>query len=113
MTAPRDRPVESYLDGLFDRLSGTGGAGRRMLSDAEAHLEESAAAARERGLDEIDAERDAIARFGSMDSIARRVPVSGNPQWRRVLVGVSAIAAVALLWYGLSGVATWLLHGPW
>jgi hypothetical protein len=48
-----------------------------------------------------------------MDAIARRVPVSGNPPWRRVLVGGWTFAAVALLWYGLSGVVTWLLHGPW
>ena len=116
MTAPKDNPVESYLDELFDRLAGTGDAGRRMLSDAESHLAESAAAARERGLSEIDAERDAVARFGSMDSIARRVPVSSDglgAQVRRVLVGGWALAAVTALWYGLSGVLTWLLHWPW
>ena len=116
MTAPQDSPVESYLDELFDRLAGTGDAGRRMLSDAESHLAESAAAARERGLTELDAERDAVARFGSMDSIARRVPVSSDglaAQLRRVLVGGWALAAVTALWYGLSGMLTWLLHWPW
>jgi hypothetical protein len=116
MTAPWDSPVESYLDSLFNRLAGTGRAGRRMLSDAEAHLEEGAAAARERGLTEIDAERDAVARFGSIDAIARRVPVASESltsQLRRVLVGGWALVAAGLLWYGLSGVLTWLMHWPW
>jgi len=87
-----------------------------MLSDAETHLAESAAAARERGLTEFDAERDAVARFGSMDAIARRVPVaSGNLdlQLRRVLVSGWALVAASLLWYGFSGVLTWLLRWPW
>ena len=30
--------VDRYLDALFDRLAGTGAAGRRALAEAEDHL---------------------------------------------------------------------------
>ena len=40
-----DGPVERYLDALFDRLAGTGQAGRRSLVEAEDHLRAAAAAA--------------------------------------------------------------------
>ena len=33
--------VEAYLDRLFDLLSGSGARGRRVLLEAQAHLEEA------------------------------------------------------------------------
>jgi hypothetical protein len=36
--------VDRYLDEMFDRLAGTGSAGRRALAETEDHLRASAAA---------------------------------------------------------------------
>ena len=44
-------PVEKYLDEMFDRLAGTGPAGRRMLAEAESHLLAAVDDGRARGLD--------------------------------------------------------------
>ncbi|MCP2323360.1 hypothetical protein HDA40_001867 [Hamadaea flava] len=111
-----DGPVERYLDAMFDRLTGTGPAGRRMLAEAESHLLAATAEGRSRGLDHESAERQAVERFGSADDLARRVPrAAGNP-WttlRRLTIGTWAVAGTAVAWYGLSGILTWLLGWPW
>jgi len=57
-------PIDRHLDLMFDRLSGTGSAGRRMLVEAEDHLRSAAEEARARGLDAEAAEREAVARYG-------------------------------------------------
>jgi len=49
--------VERYLDGMFDRLAGTGGAGRRALAEAEDHLRAAVADARAAGLPAGEAEQ--------------------------------------------------------
>ena len=41
-----DGPAERYLDALFDRLTGTGNAGRRSMAEAEDHLRTAAAVRR-------------------------------------------------------------------
>lgn len=109
-------PVESYLNVMFDRLAGTGAAGRRLLADTESHLYDSTAAGRARGLSEMDAESEAVARFGPVDAIARRVPVpEGNVRLhsRRLLVGAWTVVGAVLFWYGLAGLLTWLISWPW
>lgn len=115
MTTSPESPVEIYLDAMFDRLAGTGPAGRRLLVEAETHLLQSAAAHRDRGLNEIEAERVAVARFGPVDDLTRQVamPVgSVRVGARRLLVGGWALASAGLLWYGLSGLVTWLVGWP-
>lgn len=62
--------IERYLDELFDRLAGTGAAGRRALAEAEDHLRAAAAAGMARGLPADRAELDAVARFGSPAMVA-------------------------------------------
>src|SRR5690349_22729895 len=57
-------PVDRYLDELFDRLAGTGSAGRRVLVEAEDHLRTATAEGVQRGLSSDDAEREAVTRFG-------------------------------------------------
>jgi hypothetical protein len=116
MSTPPENAVESYLDAMFDRLAGTGAAGRRLLADAETHLLASAAAGRDRGLTDYEAERHAIARFGPVDAIVRRVPVpTGNLHRyaRRVLTGGWGLAGAGLFWYGVTGLLTWLIGWPW
>ncbi len=65
--------IDRYLDELFDRMSGTGAAGRRALAEAEDHLRAAAADAMAAGLPADRAERDAVARFGRAAMVARRL----------------------------------------
>jgi hypothetical protein len=117
MTAPAgDGPVEQYLDEMFDRLAGTGPAGRRMLAETESHLLAAVDDGRARGLDTEAAEREAIDRFGTVTTVVRSVPAPGRDvaeALRRLLTGTWIAAAVALIWWGGHGVATWLLGWPW
>src|SRR6185312_7067719 len=63
--------VEIYLDRLFDLLAGSGARGRRVLLEAQAHLEEAVERGVAAGQSREDAECSAIARFGSPEDIAR------------------------------------------
>src|SRR5262249_46999266 len=65
--------VERYLDELFDRLAGSGAPGRRTLAEAEDHLREAVSAAMAQGLPPGEAERQAVARFGSASLVASQV----------------------------------------
>lgn len=87
--------VERYLDEMFDRLAGTGAAGRRALAETEDHLHAAVAGAMARNVPREQAEHDAVTRFGPSARIAR--------QFRR------AQRRGRLLTQSLSGV--WLLTG--
>ncbi|MGN6677728.1 MAG: permease prefix domain 1-containing protein [Streptosporangiaceae bacterium] len=65
--------IERYLDELFDRLAGQGGAGRQALAEVEDHLRAAAADAVASGLAADQAEHDAITRFGSAAAVARQL----------------------------------------
>lgn len=65
--------VERYLDELFDRLASSGAAGRRTLAEAEDHLREAVSAAMAKGMPLGEAEREAVARFGSASLVASQV----------------------------------------
>jgi hypothetical protein len=64
-------PIDDYLDELFLASSGDPRAIRYQLAEAEAHLRDAAAEASVRGLAEIEAEREAVARFGAAPELAR------------------------------------------
>lgn len=117
MTAPTgDGPVEQYLDEMFDRLAGTGPAGRRMLAEAESHLLADVDDGRARGLDAEVAEREAIARFGTVSAVVRDLPAATRDvrgAVRRLLTGTWIAVGVVMIWWGGSGVVTWLLGWPW
>jgi hypothetical protein len=105
-------PVERTLDELFDRLSGSGGAGRRALAEAEDHLTEAAAAGRGDGLDAERAERDAVARFGSPARVAAELQRvhRGPAAWLRpAFVGCWIAGGVGLVTVGVSGLVSELL----
>ncbi|HKX17808.1 MAG TPA: permease prefix domain 1-containing protein [bacterium] len=102
--------VDRYLDRLFDLLAGTGSRGRRALTEAEAHLSESVEALTRQGRSPEDAAREAIARFGPPESVARAVITGGVPFWtvaRQVAATVWLLGAVALMSGGLSGSLNW------
>lgn len=70
--------IEWYLDELFDKLAGTGAAGRRALMEAEYHLRAVAADAMTRGLPEDQAEHEAVSRFGPSALVARKLRSAGR-----------------------------------
>jgi hypothetical protein len=63
--------IDAYLDDLLLRLHGEPSAIRRMLTESEDHLRQAAAEGRARGLSTEHAEREAVARFGSVSAVAR------------------------------------------
>ena len=102
--------VERYLDRLFDLLAGTGARGRRALTEAEAHLSESVEALLRQGRSPEEAAREAVARFGPPESVARAVINDGVPFWtvvRQIAATVWLLGAVALTSGGLSGGLNW------
>ena len=115
-TSTGDGSVEQYLDEMFDRLAGTGPAGRRLLAEAESHLLAAVEDGLARGLAAEVAEREAIDRFGTVTGVVRHVPASARDvrrALRRLLTGTWISAGVLMLWWGGSGVVTWLLGWPW
>jgi hypothetical protein len=62
--------IDQYLDELFDRLSGQGAAGRRMLEEATDHLRTAAAAKIDAGVPAKRAEREVVAQFGEASHVA-------------------------------------------
>jgi hypothetical protein len=114
-TGNREEPIEEYLDELLSRLRLPPRATRRLLAEAEDHLREDAANAERAGSGRLEAERAAVARFGSAARIAteeRRVrrpnPIAavGTIAWAGVvLVGVGLTAV------GLSGVLAAVFNG--
>jgi hypothetical protein len=95
--------IERYLDELFDRLAGQGATGRRTLAEAEDHLRAAAADAMTRGLPADQAERDAVARFGSPAVVARRLRSAAGGG--RISRAVSVAWLLAGLAVGALGVA--------
>lgn len=96
--------IERYLDELFDRLAGTGAAGRRLLAETEEHLREAAAAGMADGLDETRAEAEAVRRFGRPGVIAsqlrrahrRPIPAVFSGLWLLAGIGVAVLATAYL-----------------
>jgi hypothetical protein len=101
-----ESPVERLLDDLFDRLAGSGSAGRRALAEAEDHLRSSVDEGLARGLDQNQAEEQAVRRFGSPARIAGELRLAHQgigALLRGAFVGAWLIGAVALIAIGLSG----------
>jgi hypothetical protein len=98
-------PVDRYLDDLFDRLAGTGAAGRRTLAEAEDHLRAAADQGEALGLSRSDAERRAVAAFGAADRVAAQLRAVHRPDaWLRpAFAGAWLAGALGLLGIGASG----------
>ncbi|HEX4256768.1 MAG TPA: permease prefix domain 1-containing protein [Streptosporangiaceae bacterium] len=108
--SPVTDPIEDYLDQLYAKLHTTPRQGRRILAEAEDHLREATAAGIAAGLTEPEAQRAAIASFGSVRAVARahtrRLPppavfgALAMAAWQLVSIAVLAVGAsgaVALL----------------
>jgi cytochrome c-type biogenesis protein CcmH/NrfF len=119
-TDDRDGPVELYLDEMFDRLSGTGRAGRYALAETENHLRAAVDEEVAAGRSGVEAQHVAVARFGDPVRIARQMRHAMSPPriahtvsalW--ALAGLAALAvAVAFGTKAVEGVVLTTMHPP-
>jgi hypothetical protein len=99
-----DDPIDKHLDKLFNLLAGTGGAGRRALTEAEDHLRAAAADGVKSGLSELSAAQRAVERFGDPARFAASVrAVSPASTVRQLFSGTWLIGAIGLIAIGFSG----------
>ena len=98
--------VEAHLDRLFDLLSGSGARGRRVLFEAQAHLEEAVERGVAVGQSRDDAERAAIARFGTPEEIAHAHANAGALPFAAAL---GRVFAAGWLMSGVAGLAIGLM----
>jgi hypothetical protein len=108
--------IDRYLDELFDRLSGTGGVGRRALAETEDHLRTAASEGVAAGLPEDQAEEQSVTRFGPAAQVAgqfrrvRRRPLATMVSGTWLLTGVGLLGVGAS--YLASAVLRWFLPQP-
>ena len=98
-------PIEEYLDGLYGQLRTDPRSARRMLDEAADHLHGAAGEFEEQGMTRLEAEREAVRRFGESAPIARADARRTFP----ALVfdtakAVTMLGGVGLVAIGLSGV---------
>lgn len=98
--------IDAYLDDMLDRLEGTPAERRRMLSEAETHLRDSADAYQRGGMDADAAQTAAIDAFGDAPTVAR----VANRRRPAELIAACVRAAAQLAVYGFAaiGLATLL-----
>jgi hypothetical protein len=95
--------VERYLDEMFDRLAGTGAAGRRALAETEDHLRLAVADGMSAGLSAADAEREAVARFGTPASVAAALRRAHHGRWLgSLLSGAWLLVGLGLVGLGVT-----------
>lgn len=120
MTSDR---IDGYLDDMLDRLEGTPAERRRMLTEAESHLRDSADRFERDGMNVDAAQSAAIASFGDTSTIAkasnRRRPAALLAALLRAaaqlgVYGFAAIGLAALLARGLAFVTStqWVYGAP-
>jgi hypothetical protein len=105
-------PIERYLDDLFNHLTGTGGAGRRALSEAEDHLLAATAEGQAAGLSEVEAAKRAVARFGDPARVATGLRVVHGGIWgalKPVFSGAWLLASIGMIAIGFSGLVAELM----
>jgi hypothetical protein len=110
-----DGVLERYLDALLDELvvawRGHPRQIRHQMAEAEAHLRDATAEGIARGLDEPDAEADAVARFGPMRALAAAEAQRRRRSMPQVVVDclVSGwwLGALGALAVGVSGFFRW------
>lgn len=105
-------PVDACLDELFDKMAGTGAAGRRSVAEAEDHLRSAVAEAVAAGADPQRAEHDAVARFGRPAAIATQLRVAhggAGALIRPVITGTVWIGLLGALALGVSGLVSEVL----
>ena len=96
-------PIEDYLDDLLLRLNLPPREARRLLAETEAHLRESADELGRLGTSAVQAEAEAIRRFGSAREVAAAAGAARRPS-APALLGQGSWVAMALAGLGLLAV---------
>jgi hypothetical protein len=107
--------IDPYLDRLERELRARRAPRRRLLAEAEDHLRSTAEELESRGRPAVDAERQAIERFGDAPEVAHRFALASASSTARSAVGWAAAAFVAYAASALVFVATapaWLRDFP-
>jgi hypothetical protein len=111
-----DDPVEAYLDRLLVTLTGPPREIRRTLTEAEAHLLDSAAALEDAGWDAAAARAEAVRRIGAPEAaagggrLALRLTTAVRRRLALAALFVGGVAGVAIGAAGLLGQAA---KGVW
>lgn len=101
-------PIADYLDELGALLRIT--RRRRILGEVRAHLVDAASAAEARGAEPLDAERDAVRRFGSPLRVAHQFnAVRTRP--RALIARATAVAAAAAASATIGTATVWAVPG--
>lgn len=104
-------PVEHYLDELADRLPVRGRALRRILAEAQDHLDATRAAHVRAGMDEDRAGRRAVADYGDVHVVVRSMTRGGGPLTaalvRQTVLALLLVAGIGLVAIGVSGAVAW------
>lgn len=98
--------IKSFLETLRTTLSVGPHRAGRIARELEDHLESSAATLRSSGRTPEEAEREAIARLGSSDHLARALNAvhraDTQRRWRILLAILTSLSALAIILYALS-----------
>lgn len=104
--------LERYLDHLFDRLAGTGAAGRRTLAETEAHLADHIDDLIAQGRTPEAATQEAIARYGDPEIVASamlRTPGRFPLTFHEIVGSLWIFTSTILITSGVSGAICWLV----
>jgi hypothetical protein len=105
-------PIEDCLDQLLRTTRADPRTTRRLLDEVSDHLLEAAAELEAGGLARVDAEREAVLRFGPTSAVTRfasrraLLTLVVETLWAAILLGASGLVAV-----GLSGVVVAVMNG--
>ena len=104
-----DSPIESYLDELVTRMPAEQPrALRQLLAETEAHLRDDAARAIVEGASPLDAEVDAVRRFGPVPGMVaaeqRRFTASLSTVVRQIASTAWLLASIGAIAVGVSGI---------
>lgn len=108
MSGSRDpEPIEAYLDELLVELRLPPRPTRRLITETEAHLRESAQRLERDGMSAVDAEEEAVRRFGSARDVAAAAVASRQIRPQELVAGLAwsalTLASAGLAAVGLSG----------
>lgn len=109
--------IESYLDALQPRLSGSPRQVRRMLWETETHLYDAVETGMAAGLSQAEAEWAALERFGGADQVAAAHQAASRltivDLTRRLIAQFMPAVAVGLLAIGVSGLIARVMVSVW
>jgi hypothetical protein len=100
-----DKPaIDAYLDSLFNRLVGTGHAGRRALAEVEDHLRSAAAAAVAAGTPDAQAQVAAVRAFGPPHPVISAARRASRGDWAlaRVLSDASLLVGLTVTTFSVA-----------